>query len=694
MQRPIAARGARLTAAFRHAWRRAVAWLLRGAALAAIWEALWVIAWGATSGVVGAQTKAAPFEDTLAQRVQACTTCHGPQGRAGPDVYYPRLAGKPAHYLYKQLMDFRDGRRHYPLMTGLLAPLTDEYLFEIAQHFSALDLPHAPPAVPARPSGATAQQLARGQRLAKEGDASRQLPACTACHGALLTGVAPDAPGLLGLSPDYINAQLGGWRLGLRLGAAPDCMALVAKRLGPDDVAAVSAWLSSQRVLGIEASMKPAAGVAPEVSAILARDHADLACAKARAPGQGAAAAPTEAPTEISSKESSKMLPLVARGAYLAQAGHCAGCHTPRGAEPYAGGGAIDTPFGKVYASNLTPDTIHGLGNWTRDDFWQALHHGRSKNGRLLSPAFPYTNYTLVSREDSDALFAFFQSLPPKAVPTPAHELRWPFSAQWALRAWRTLYFKPGTYEAATNKSAEWNRGAYLVQGLGHCNACHAPRNALGASQGGGALAGGLIPMQNWFAPALTSVHDAGVSRWAIGDIVALLKTGLSPQASVSGPMAEVVRGSTQHLNPADLQAMAVYLKDLPTAPSLATHTVQTAPTVPSASNPQGAKIYKQQCAQCHGEQGQGVARAYPALAGNRAVTLTSTVNLVQTVLHGGFAPATGANPRPFGMPPYQLVLSDSDVAAVITHIRGSWGNQASRVTALEVSQNRNQTMR
>jgi cytochrome c553 len=672
----------------RHTLRGAVGWLRLGATFVAICGA----AWCATTGAVDAETQAAaPFENTLAQRVQACTTCHGPQGRAGPDAYYPRLAGKPAHYLYKQLLDFRDGRRHYPLMTGLLAPLRDDYLFEIAQHFSALDVPHAPPSGPTqpnRPSGATAQQLARGQRLAQDGDVSRKLPACAACHGAALMGVAPDVPGLLGLSPDYINAQLGGWRLGQRLGTRPDCMALVAKRLNPDDIAAVSAWLASKRVVGVGAAIKPAAGVAPEVSASLARDHADLACAKASPPGQGTAAAAPEGSTVASSVAS----PVVVRGAYLAQAGHCAGCHTTLGANAYAGGRAIETPFGKVYASNLTPDKTHGLGDWSRDDFWQALHHGRSKDGRLLYPAFPYTNYTRVSREDSDALFAFFQSLPPKALSTPAHELRWPFSSQWALRVWRALYFKPGTYQAAVDKSAEWNRGAYLVQGLGHCNACHAPRNALGASTGGGALAGGLIPMQNWYAPALTSVHEAGVANWAIDDIVALLKTGQSTQASVSGPMAEVVRGSTQHLNLADLQAMAIYLKALQAAPAQAK---QAAPNVPTnASNPRGAKIYEQHCAQCHGEQGQGVAGAYPALAGNRAVSLPTAVNLVQVVLQGGFAPATGGNPRPYGMPPYLLTLSDSDVATVLSHIRGSWGNNASAVTELEVNQIRNQTAR
>jgi cytochrome c553 len=635
---------------------------------------------------------AAPFENTLAQRLLACTSCHGPQGRAGPDGYYPRLAGKPANYLYKQLLDFRDGRRHYPLMAALLEPLTDDYLLEIARHFAALDLPYAAPAAMPTSSGVSAQQLARGQRLAQEGDLARKLPACAACHGAAMTGVGLDVPGLLGLSPDYLNAQLGGWRAGQRAGAAPDCMALVAKRLDQSDIVSVSAWLSTQRV---PAKARPTARVAPGVLAALARDHADLACAKVRLPGTDGAAQPEEGPA-------------VVRGAYLARAGHCAGCHTLRGGQPYAGGRAIDTPFGKVYASNLTPDKTHGIGNWSPDDFWQALHEGRSKSGRLLYPAFPYTSYTQVSRADADALWAYLQSLPPAPTPTPAHELRWPFNSQLALRAWRALYFTPTEFAADTRKTAEWNRGAYLVQGLGHCSACHAPRNALGATLGSGAPAGGLIPMQNWYAPALTAASEAGVGHWELADIVALLKTGVSAPGSASGPMAEVVRGSTQYLSDADLKAVAVYLKDLPphAGPASATPAPPSPPVavVPGtatsatgktgAGNTRGAKLYEQHCVQCHGEQGQGVARAYPALAGNRAVTLPSTVNLVQMVLRGGFAPVTGGNPKPFGMPPYQLTLSDSEVAAVLTHVRASWGNRAGAVSELEVSQVRNQTGR
>ena len=182
------------------------------------------------------------FEDSMAQRMLACTACHGPQGRAAADGYYPRLAGKPAGYLYNQLLNFREGHRNYRLMTQMVDPLSDTYLLEIAEHFAAMDVPYPKPA----PTSATPQERARGEQLALRGDAARQLPACAACHGAALTGVLPATPGLLGLPRDYLNAQLGAWRTGLRKAHAPDCMADIARRLEPDDIAAVSAWLSTQ----------------------------------------------------------------------------------------------------------------------------------------------------------------------------------------------------------------------------------------------------------------------------------------------------------------------------------------------------------------------------------------------------------------------------------------------------------------
>ncbi len=372
----------------------------------------------------------------------------------------------------------------------------------------------------------------------------------------------------------------------------------------------------------------------------------------------------------------------IARGRQLATVGNCQACHTARGGEPYAGGRGIATPFGTVYAGNLTPDPTHGLGQWNSDAFWRALHHGRSRDGRLLYPAFPYNNTTLVSREDSDAIHAYLRSVPAVAQANRPHELDWPYSTQAALAVWRALYFRPGGFVPQPQYSAEWNRGAYLVQGLAHCSACHAPRNALGASSNMLDLAGGLIPLQNWYAPSLNAPAEAGVQDWPAEHIVALFRDGRAPGGQVTGPMAEVVQHSTQHWADADLRAMAGYLKALP---RVDVPSVPVTKKPPSRTLDLGAQLYGKHCAACHGERGEGVANAYPPLAGNRSVLLASPANLVQTVLNGGFSPATTGHPRPFGMPPYLLELSDADIAAVLTHVRGSWGNTAAAVSELDV---------
>lgn len=373
------------------------------------------------------------------------------------------------------------------------------------------------------------------------------------------------------------------------------------------------------------------------------------------------------------------------RGAYLARAGNCAGCHTARGGAPYAGGQAIATPFGTVYASNLTPDPQHGLGRWNASQFWRAMHNGRGRDGRLLVPAFPYPNYTQVTRADSDAIHAWLRSLAPVAQPNRPHNLRFPYDSQAALAVWRALFFEPGVYVADPARDAEWNRGGYLVRGLGHCNACHGGRNILGGSDSL-ALSGGLIPMQKWYAPSLGAAHEAGVAGWDTAEVVALLKNGVTARASVMGPMAEVVYLSTQHLSDADLRAMAVFLQRLP---PVAAPVTEPLPKADSTLMARGSKIYEQHCAQCHGERGQGVAGAYPPLAGNRAVTMAVPANLIRVVVSGGYLPSTAGNPRPYGMPPFSQALNDEEIAVVLSFIRRSWGNQAEAVSQFDVMRSR-----
>ena len=391
-----------------------------------------------------------------------------------------------------------------------------------------------------------------------------------------------------------------------------------------------------------------------------------------------------EAP--LAASESVQSSPeLIAKGEYLAKVGNCMACHTVAGGASYAGGRAIETPFGIIYSSNLTPDPKTGIGAWSSAEFWRAMHNGRSKDGRLLYPAFPYPSYSKVTRDDSDAIWAYLRSVPAAEQGNRDNALGFPFNTQLALAGWRAAFFRPAKHEAVPARTAEWNRGAYLVEGLGHCAACHTPRNAFGATRDGAAFRGGLIPVQNWYAPALNAPQEAGVADWPLEDVMALLKIGVTPHATVSGPMAEVVFRSTQYLKEPDLRAMAVYLKELP-----AQQIPDVARVPPTAiSLERGESVYRQNCAQCHGDKGEGVAGAFPALAGNRAVTMHSPTNVVRIVLQGGYMPATQDNPRPHGMPPFLQVLEDKEIAAVVTYIRNAWGNQASSLDATDVYRTR-----
>ena len=409
----------------------------------------------------------------------------------------------------------------------------------------------------------------------------------------------------------------------------------------------------------------------------------------------GAAPAKKEAKAGKTTSPEQRQAQRQARGAYLARAGNCIGCHTAQGGRPYAGGRSLSTPFGTFITPNITPDKVTGIGRWNEEDFWKALHEGKSRDGRPLYPAFPYTEYTKITREDSDAIFAHLQSLAPIAQQNPPSRINSPYDFQPLLSLWRAVYFKPGVYQPDPAKSVEWNRGAYLVQGLGHCSACHAERNPLGGMVGamgtkvGDTLGGGQIMGSNWYAPSLTSSLEAGSAGWPVEEIVQLLTTGVSPRATMSGPMAEVVSQSLQYLTKEDARAMAVYLKSLPEshprpqadAPAL-TEQVQN-------WFRHGAKLYKEHCQDCHGASGQGAPGIYPPLAGNRSVTMTPPINIIRSVLNGGYPPSTAGNPSPYGMPPFAQALRDGEVALVLSYIRNAWGNRASLVTTSQVDKSR-----
>lgn len=394
----------------------------------------------------------------------------------------------------------------------------------------------------------------------------------------------------------------------------------------------------------------------------------------------------------------------VERGQYLARVGNCVFCHTAPAGEILAGGRPIQTPFGSVVTSNLTPDPEHGLGRWTPDDFWQALHLGLGQDGRRLSPAFPYTSYSRLTRADADALWAYLQSVPAVSRPNAAADMVWPFGTQTALGLWRAMYFRP--YQNSNESSAPagadavaWTRGRYLVEGLGHCQECHSPRDALGGLRDTSRGAGGVLPGLPWYAPSLRDMAQAGTADAQA--VQSFLQTGVGAGRFAAGPMAEVVLHGTQHLNDQDAQGMSVYLQSLVRNKAVpgdtqaiiaieASSNANTRPTPKQMSSLtpahlQGEEMYKQHCADCHGENGQGREGVYPALADNRALMMDKPNNAVLSVLHGGFAPSTQGNPKPFGMPPFMLELSNAQIAQVLSYSRSAWGNQAAPISELQV---------
>jgi mono/diheme cytochrome c family protein len=377
----------------------------------------------------------------------------------------------------------------------------------------------------------------------------------------------------------------------------------------------------------------------------------------------------------------------IKRGEYLARVGDCVACHTKHGGKAFAGGFALPTPFGTLYSPNITPDRTYGIGDWSADDFYNMMHTGRSRDGSLLYPAMPFPAYTKVTRADSDAIFAYLSSLKPVREPNRVNELRFPYSSRSLLYGWRALYFHEGEYVPNPKESAEWNRGAYLVEGLGHCGTCHTAINALGGTSEERAFAGGLIPMQNWYAPSLTLNKEGGLGDWSLEDIAGLLQDGISSRGAVYGPMAEVVHNSLQYLTDADVRAMAVYLKTLPERhEGPAPNAPRGATQVSASMLAQGAQLYAKHCQSCHMENGFGRPPGWPPLAQNPSIQMASAVNPIRMVLNGGYPPQTRDNPRPYGMPPFAQILSDEEIAAIVTYIRVSWGNHGGVVTEAEVN--------
>jgi mono/diheme cytochrome c family protein len=375
-----------------------------------------------------------------------------------------------------------------------------------------------------------------------------------------------------------------------------------------------------------------------------------------------------------------------ARGGYLADAGNCVSCHTRPGAMPFTGGVRFETPFGTLYSSNITPDPVTGIGAWTADDLRRAMHEGIAAGGYRLFPAFPYTSFTKVSDADIDAIYAYLRTL--KAVRYTPPSSSFFFTQRSAMAPWNALFFIAGRFSPDTARSTEWNRGAYLVQGLGHCSACHTPRNLFMAETAGKAYAGGVLEDQvvrgkirRWSAVNLTSAKN-GIGAWSVNDLAKYLQTGFSARGGTFGPMNEIIVNSLKKLTAEDVRAMAVYLKSLPAQE-------YRGDCVTPRQAEDGKAIYKDRCEKCHSASGRGGMFSGPPLAGSAVVQAEDPASLINIIIYGPETPREVAFGAWETMQPYAEVLNDSQVAAVSNYVRGSWGNRAAVVSAADVAQQR-----
>jgi len=372
----------------------------------------------------------------------------------------------------------------------------------------------------------------------------------------------------------------------------------------------------------------------------------------------------------------------VEQGRYLAAAGNCVSCHTRPGGAPFSGGVPFATPLGTLYSTNITPDAHTGIGAWNVADLRRALQQGSSRDGSHLFPAFPYPALTKLSDADIAALYTFLRTVPAVNYRPPANGAL--FAMRWPLALWNSLYFRPGRYALNPARSSEWNRGAYLVEGAGHCGACHTPRNLLLAERDDSFLHGGKLQValdkggaRRWSAIDLTP-SARGLRSWSVAELAKYFQTGVSARAGTFGPMNEVIANSLSALAPNDLYAMAVYLKSLPPRAYV---DESVAPALVS----EGAPVYKARCQKCHGSSGRGGMFSGPPVAGSAVVQSEDPASLINIILHGSDAPKALASESWETMPAYADVLDDAQIAAVSNFLRGSWGNRAGVVTGASV---------
>jgi mono/diheme cytochrome c family protein len=381
------------------------------------------------------------------------------------------------------------------------------------------------------------------------------------------------------------------------------------------------------------------------------------------------------------------------RGEYLARAGDCVSCHSVADGKAFAGGLKMGTPLGAIYSTNITPDPETGIGSYSIDDFDRAMRRGIAKDGHRLYPAMPYPSYAKLTDADVAALYDFFmKEVPAVHQANLPNELPWPFSFRWPLAIWSFIFTTSGSYVAKSDHDADWNRGAYLVQGLGHCGACHTPRGLAWQEkaldeQSQAYLSGALLDA--WYAPSLRGDVRTGLGSWSKGDVSEFLKLGHNRDATAFGSMIDVVNNSTPYLSDSDIGAIAVYLQSLPataTQPAFAYSDATTAALRGGHPSQPGGTVYLNTCATCHGFDAKGFGPYMPPLAGNPVVLDNDPSSLINLVLNGSNPLVVKGAPDAYRMPQFRLQLSDQDIADTVTFIRNGWGNQAPAVTAAQVA--------
>lgn len=389
----------------------------------------------------------------------------------------------------------------------------------------------------------------------------------------------------------------------------------------------------------------------------------------------------------------------IKQGEYVARLGDCAACHTAPGGKPFAGGLPIASPIGTIYSTNITPDPRTGIGKYTYGQFERAVRRGINAAGHTLYPAMPYPSYAKVSDQDIQALYAYLmRGVAPVEQVNHAEGIHWPLSMRWPLTYWRWFFApKVAPVETAATGDAALARGQYLVEGLGHCGACHSPRSitlaeeSLSANQGSSYLSGGVS--DNWVAPSLRGELASGLGDVDQEELVALLKNGRSQRSAIFGAMSDVIEHSTKYMSDDDLAAVAHFLKSLPPAreeTALAYDAAERNALYTGKADKPGARLYLDNCAACHRTDGRGYGEVFPALAGNPAVNVPDPTSLARLVLHGGTMPGGREAPSQFTMPAFRDRLSNQQIAQVLTYVRSSWGNRGPAVNANQVSDLRN----